>query len=282
MDEFRISDIKRRHHRNAAEVNAPPPFSRQRPVLESAVAGGDSLRNILQIEETTIRHYWETVVRYRRVVIGIALAVFLVTIIYGFSKPNRYMARVELLQKQEQLSPLYSPDTQILPVETLMKIAVSRPVLVRAAALVPEALNEVKADGYDIPDEDWQKAGQLTGADLLGYVSAELDKDSLDILYLDAVYPNSRFIVAAVANAMSQSLQERISDINQKKALQKCAILEGLLEAKQKEIHAVESEILALKRLRQEEKSETFTAIAADEERLLNLVSEYEVLFQEN
>jgi capsular exopolysaccharide synthesis family protein len=282
MDEFRISDIKRSHHRNAAEGNAPPSASRQRPVIESAVAGGDSLRNILQIEETTIRHYWETVVRYRTVVIGIALAVFLVTILYGFTKPNQYMARVELLQKQEQPSPLYSPDTQILPVETLMKIAVSRPVLVRAAALVPETLKEVQADGYNIPDEDWQNAGQLTGADLLGYVSAELDKDSLDILYLDAVYPNSRFIVAAVANAMSQSLQERISDINQKKALQKCNILEGLLEVKQKEIHAVESEILSLKRLRQEEKTESFTAIAADEERLLNLVSEYEMLFQEN
>ncbi|MCP4714326.1 MAG: hypothetical protein GY868_04340, partial [Deltaproteobacteria bacterium] len=284
MDDFRISDMKRRRQ----EGDAAPPHPDSRPAGEGpgeqhgVFPGSASAPGYNQLAETiNLRQYWETILRYRLFVVGITLAVFLATLLTNYLKQPRYKTQVEILRKEEIGGRGSAMESKFYLPETLIKIAVSRMVSEKSVAFLADAMQALAENGHEISDKDWEIARNVTPQELPGTLNARLDSDSPDILYIEAVSEKSEIIVAAFANAAARSFILRLSSIDQKEASQKCIILKGLKDAKQKEINDIEAKILSLKR-RHEEGEDSFAVIAADERRLLDLVAEYEMLYQEN
>ncbi len=279
MDEFRISDMKRQQKEGPDTPPRKPPRYDEQPD-EPLPAHGFTQTSQLS-EAVNLRQYWEVILRYRLIVMCITAGIALIAFASSFMKVDMYRARVEILHKEDQKKASYGMEGKFYMPETLAKIAVSRPVMKAAALLLDDALQEFKLGGHEIPESDWEQAREMAETGIAAGLDARIDDEAFDIIYLDAVYPKSRYLVAAIANAVSRSFIERLSDIERREASQKIVILQRLQKTKQDEIHDIEQEILLLKR-QQEEQEETFTAIAADETRLLNLVSEYEMMFQEN
>jgi len=285
VDDFRISDMKKRksggvakpEHRPAASASVDGRSSDigpERKFSASAIA----IEKNYQADEVNLRQYWETILRYRLIVIVVTLVVFSAFFTASLFKPEKYIASVEVLRKPVQSDTAYSNRKETFYIETLVKIVLSRPVFERAAELLPEELKRFTKEGYEVPESDFN---MLEEDELPGDVSADLDSDAEDIMHITVVSYKSGFIAAGIANTVAYALIDRLSEMSRKEALQNSEIIANLQQVKQKEIQEIENEILSLKR-QQGEKEQSFTAIAADEKRLLDLVSKYEMMYQES
>ncbi len=285
MDDFRISDMKKRKKGGVTRPE-PRPYSSASDGKRSSDIGPErnfsspaiAIEKNYPVDEVNLRQYWETILRYRLIVVAITLAVFLAFFGLSFFKPEKYIASVEILRKTELSDTAYSNRRETYYIETLVKIVLSRPVLLRALERLPDELKHFSAEGYEVPESDFKL---LDDDEIPGDVSAGLDGDADDIMQITAVSYDSGFIAAGIANTVAKALIDRLSEMSRKEALQSSEIIANLQELKQKEIQEIENEILALKR-QQGEKEQSFTSIAADEKRLLDLVSKYEMMFQEN
>lgn len=284
MDDFRISDMKKRKEAGLTKPGSKTSFT---PPSDDSLTDSGPERNFstsgsfdgfFQPDEVNLRQYWETIMQYRKVVIIITAVVFLAVLVPSFFKPEKYIATVEILRKAEPSDISFSSRKETYYIETLVKIVLSRPVLERAAKLLPDELKRFGEIGYNVPERDFNL---ILDDKFPGDVSAGLDADADDIMHITAVSYKSGFLAAGIVNTVAYALIDRLAEMSRKEALQGSEIIAGLQEVKQKEIQEIENEILVLKR-QQGEKEKSFTAFAADEKRLLDLVSEYEMMFQEN
>ncbi len=279
MDDFRISDIKRGPQNKDKKTPAPPGSGKASPDVQDQSRQSEKTAQLT--EEFNIRQYWETLLRYRFVVVLITVAVFAGTVGLTSLKPQMFRAEAVILRKAEPVGGLYSVSKGYRS-DTLQKIATSRTVLQGAVHFIKDELKEFEAQGYEIPESDWQAAREMINMGApSGSVESSIDRDSKDILYFVAVSRYSGFITAAIANSTARSFIDRLTEFERQEANNKSIILEKLYGAKQEEIDEIENKIVELRR-EYGEQEEGFTAIAADEQRLLNLASEYEMLYQTN
>jgi len=285
VDDFRVSDMKRRKEDGSSSTkpafvsrpSAPDRLAGDRP--ESGFSSpGVPIENSYQTDEVNLRQYWETILRHHLIVVVVTIVVFSAVFLSSVFKSSKYIATVEILRKGEQTKFDFAKRTSTFYIETLVKIVLSRPVLDRAAQLLPDELKRFRKEGYKVPERDFEL---VIEDNLPGDVSAKLDDSADDIMHVTVVSYESGFIAAGIANTVAQALIDRLSEMSRKEAMQSSKIIAGLQEIKQKEIQEIENEILKLKR-KQGEKEVSFISIAADEKRLLDLASKYEMMFQEN
>ena len=282
MEDFRISDMRRGRPSvsgvGRAEAKAGDPFGLPpEMVVDGAL---EDYAGPLQ-EEGALRLYWEILQRYRKTVCFIAIGIFAISLVLSSYEPDKFRAKVELLRKQEPVADqsvsLQAPSP--LPISTMEKLAVSRPVMEAAMARLPEAMAEVVGEGMEIPEAARQAMSQLDAAGLTRAIAVTTDKKSGDILIIDAVVEKQALLAPAMANAVAAALEERVNSMRRGDASRKSVIIDELLKLKMEEIKTIDDEILKARR-EQETGDDALPVLAADEENLLKLLSEYEMLYQ--
>lgn len=201
-------------------------------------------------EEVSLREYYETILRYRHLVISVTLIAFVFAISLHFFLPKKYSAQALLIRtdsvgKNDQsfLSSLLDKGSS-MDLETLQQIAKSQSVLENALLKIHGEIEKYQKEGYKISKEEMMLINEhTTTKSMAGVVSISNHKNSDDIIKIKTTMNGAPHLTSAISNSVSEALLEHIIENRKKKVETQIHNLKMTIANNNRDIEQTENEL---------------------------------------
>ena len=200
--------------------------------------------------ELTLRDYYETVLRYRSIVISVVLLSFLISLGLSFFLPKKYQATTKLVQSDAvsnaQISMFAGFDTQGFDMKTLSEIALSRKVLEEAHKKIPLEMKRFEELNHRVLREEELIQSQMTLGALKGIIGIKPDPKTDDIILITTELDNAPVLAASITNALATTLLESLTETKKHKYRQQLQKIQEGIRANDKEMSGVNQKLKLL------------------------------------